>query len=110
MGECVPSRPGGSPEASTPAATVPRLVRANSSSDEETSRPSPVRCRSTQAASSPSAQLSPAPTSSTGAPTLTGPDEGAPVTLIMPLSACRMRSNPPLDASGPTSPYPEMDP
>ena len=104
MGEWVPSRPGTSPEIMTLAATVPRVARANSSSEDETSRPVPVRCRSMQAASIPSAQLSPAPTSSTGAPTFTGPDSSVPVTLMSPLSAWRIRSNPPLPASGPTSP------
>ena len=104
MGECVPSSPGTSPETNVLAASVPRLVRANSSSEEETCRPTPVRSRSRWAARSPNAQLIPAPTSSTGAPTLTGPDASLPVTLITPLSACRIRSNPPREAWGPTSP------
>ena len=41
---------------------------------------------------------------------LTGPDSTLPVTLMTPLSACRIRSNPPRAACGPMSPYPEIDP
>ena len=41
---------------------------------------------------------------------MTGPVASLPVTLITPLSACRIRSKPPRAASGPTSPYPEIEP
>src|SRR6185312_3268029 len=101
VGECVPRSPGTDPEANVAAASVPRLESANSSSDDDTCVPIPVRSRSACAASRPTAQLSPAPTSSTGAPTLTGPEASLPVTLITPLLACRIRSKPPRPASGP---------
>ena len=102
VGECEPRNPGTDPLAKYSAATVERLANANSKSEVLTRRPCPLCSRSTCAASSPTTQLRPEPTSSTGAPTLTGPPRSSPVTLISPLSAWRIRSKPPRSASGPT--------
>ncbi len=96
--------PGASPETNVLAASEPSAASANSNSEEDTCVPIPVRSRSTCAARSPNEQQNAAPTSRTGAPTLTGPELSLPVTLISPLSACRIRSNPPRAAAGPTSP------
>ncbi len=50
VGECVPSKPGTCPEANVLAASVPSAARANSSSEDDTCVPIPVRSRSMWAA------------------------------------------------------------
>ena len=51
----------------------------------------------------------PAPRSVNGTPTFTGGRPGSPVTDISPDTPCAIRSKPPLLASGPVWPYPEID-
>ena len=72
-------------------------------------RPSPSAVRANSAAMMAVAALIPAPMSSTGAPTLTGPPASVPVTAMIPLAAWRIRSKPPRAASGPAWPNPEIE-
>src|SRR5438094_3740822 len=83
-----------------------RQGRPASRSERSMSCPTPSRSRTRSAHTTAYAPYSAVAMSTTGTPTFTGGRSSSPVALMIPLSACRMRSRPGRSRYGPVRPKP----